>query len=499
MIGMEMCLQNFLFPPAGPRRPFELTKMDSLLHLLLLFPVLINALDCDSDGTSTAPQGIRLAFGSDPTTSMTVSFFTCASSSPDTYHPPLVHLFGPDGNHTYIGTTVGSVAEGRFQHFVPLNNLTHASTYHYTVALSGPTDPRSRPFVFHTASLSSSNFVVAVIGDMGVNGSSSTISWLERGQYNATLHLGDVAYADDYDAHLVPEPSSGRSYEAVYSRFLRVVENVSARAPYHVCPGNHDVTCHATTDHGCTNYQKNFSALNRNYQMPGYSLRGHNMWYSYDLGPVHFVSISTETDYPSAPTTPKTWLGGGAGGGFGDQIKWLEHDLAAAANKTSTRWIVVTGHRPWYSSSETDWPLLTPIHLRKAFEQMMYDYGVDMYVCGHKHFYERTKPAFDEKEDQARGIVHVTNGAAGNNEGVQKKGHGKAHGLIVAGQYAKAGTGFGELAVVSSNASEVGGAVLRWRYRLSRDGSVVDEMTLPPRDRRTKERRVLHVVADGVK
>ena len=195
----------------------------------------VHGLDCDSDPKSTTPMGVHLAFGDDPSNSITVSFFTCDIASP--HDDPLVHLFSPHGdNQTFAGTTLGSVAEGRFHHHVALTNLLTETAYRYTVSLSGNNRPRSVPFQFRTAASSSSaQFEIVVIGDMGVNGSASTVSWLSRAPYNFTLHLGDVSYADDYDKHLVPEPSSGRSYEAVYDDFLVTVEHVSAAAPYHVC------------------------------------------------------------------------------------------------------------------------------------------------------------------------------------------------------------------------------------------------------------------------
>ena len=465
----------------------------NLVIRIILLVVVVNGLDCDSDPTSTFPMGIHLAFGQNPTQDITVSFFTCSITS--NKETPLIHLFGPKNNQTFTGTTLSNKGEGRFHHHVAMKNLSSDTTYHYTASLSDSKSPRSRPYQFRTASSSPKEyFTVAVVGDMGVNGSSSTISWLSTKRtlptYNATIHLGDVSYADDYDKHLVPEPSSGRSYEAVYDDFLTTVENISATSPYHIVPGNHDVTCHATTDLGCASYQKNFSAINRRYRMPGYDRRGgHNMWYSFDLGSVHFAMIDTESDYPSAPTKPHTFIGGGAGGGFnGNQLKWLTQDLKDANARTEIEWIVVSGHRPWYSSKTMDWPLRTPTHLRNAFEKILVENNVDMYLCGHKHFYERTKKIVDGKVDLIKGIVYVTNGAAGNNEGVQKKGNGNKD-LIETGQYAASGTGFGELATMEGGDGSGGGMVLRWRYRLSKDGSVVDELILPARGKRKKKKK----------
>ena len=157
-----------------------------------------------------------------------------------------------------------------------------------------------------------------------------------------------------------------------------------------VTPGNHDVSCHVTGDHGCPEEERNFSQFNARYKMPSYP-HDHNLWYSFDIGPVHFVSIDTESDFKDAPTTPHTWVGGGKGGGFGDQLAWFREDLAQARN--SSDFIVVFGHRPWYSPDGkwNDWPIRAPVHLQAAFEPLFHEFAVDMYICGHKYYYERAE------------------------------------------------------------------------------------------------------------
>lgn len=45
----------------------------------------------------------------------------------------------------------------------------------------------------------------------------------------------------------------------------------------------------------------NFSAYNARFQMPSKATQGNtNMWYSFDAGLVHFVSLDLETAYPGA-------------------------------------------------------------------------------------------------------------------------------------------------------------------------------------------------------
>jgi acid phosphatase type 7 len=143
-----------------------------------------------------------------------------------------------------------------------------------------------------------------------------------------------------------------------------------------------------------------------------------NFWYSFDHGMVHFVSFNTETDFPNAPDEP-----GGEGaenaGPFapsGAQLTWLRRDLAAV-DRRKTPWVVAAGHRPWYVSTTT-----CP-ECQAAFEPLLLQYGVDVVLHGHKHFYERHAAV------GAGGVTteigadpttpwYIVNGAAGHYDGL---------------------------------------------------------------------------------
>ncbi|OLQ05700.1 Acid phosphatase [Symbiodinium microadriaticum] len=54
--------------------------------------------------------------------------------------------------------------------------------------------------------------------------------------------------------------------------------------------------------------------FNHRWHMPSKTSGGRaNMWYSFNVGPVHFVSINTETDFPGAEETDT-----------GEYLRWLE-------------------------------------------------------------------------------------------------------------------------------------------------------------------------------
>jgi hypothetical protein len=435
-------------------------------------PVVGAGVDCDLAASSSEPQGVHLAIsGGDASTSVAVSFFSCScDGSQGESSVEVTRVSDGSKSGVFFGSVVKT--ESRCHHDVLVTGLEPATDYQYTVSVDDSSPP-SAAFTFSTMASSSSSssfpFTAVVVGDMGINNTQQTVPTLLRnlGAYDLALHVGDVSYADD--ALVKIEPSSGLTYEGVYDEFQRLVEPIAAAVPYMVSPGNHDVSCRVTTDLGCPQHQKNFTAFRNRWRMPSVESGAsegehHNVWYSFTVSNVHFVSISTESDFPHAPTTPNTKIGGGAGGGFGDQLAWLRKDLAAANDDPRVKFVVALGHRPWLSSSLTDWPLLAPRHVRSAFEPLFEEFGVDMYVAGHKHYYERC--------GEVKGTVQIVNGAAGNNEGVQGAGKGSKDG-IVASNYED--TGFGELA----GGGEDG--VLRWRYVLSGTGEVYDEVVLKSR------------------
>merc|ERR1711871_264105 len=214
------------------------------------------------------------------------------------------------------------------------------------------------------------------------------------------------------------------------------------------------------------------------------------MWFSFDYGSVHFVSINTETDYPGAPEQDG-WLINFLyhNGHFGDQLSWLQSDLEAAnANRAQVPWIIVVGHRPMYTSIKPQlddilWPNVTGA-LLASFEEIFRSAGVDMYIAGHVHAYERHLPVFNGRVPPSQGLnpytnptatVHVAPGGPGNVEGLDSKPstwqsdpeeHFEWYGTRNFTAY-----GYGVLRV--RNHSN-----LHWTYYNAADGSVMDSFEL---------------------
>ncbi|CAB1116156.1 unnamed protein product [Ectocarpus sp. CCAP 1310/34] len=249
---------------------------------------------------------------------------------------------------------------------------------------------------------------VAVVGDLGLVNGGATFDRLHRlvedGEVDFVLHLGDIGYADD--AFLERPWSFG--YEDKWDAFMRRASHeFAAKVPYMVVPGNHEAECHSPaclSSPRRLNALSNFAAFNARFRMPSIESgadHGVSMWYSFNVGPVHFVVVDTETDFEGAGGDHLHWVGFEHGnGGFGDQAAWLEQDLAAAHQERDVRpWIVVAGHRPMYSTEKSDSEGLTSFghsnRIRKAFEPIFEKNKVDMYLSGHVHAFERSLPVLD--------------------------------------------------------------------------------------------------------
>lgn len=133
--------------------------------------------------------------------------------------------------------------------------------------------------------------------------------------------------------------------------------------------------------------------------------------------------INTETDFPDAPDGPggSAHLDSGPFGAPGQQLAFLEADLASV-DRAVTPWVVVAGHRPWYTTGTGG---CTPC--QEAFEAPLYRYGVDLAIFGHVHNSQRFQPVVNGTADAAglndpRAPLYVVAGGAGNIEGLSAVG-----------------------------------------------------------------------------
>jgi hypothetical protein len=80
------------------------------------------------------------------------------------------------------------------------------------------------------------------------------------------------------------------------------------------------------------------------------------------------------------------------------QLTWLRRELG----KSDDGWEICFFHHPLYTSGRYG---LAAARLRSVLEPILVQYGADVALAGHEHFYERLIPQ--------HGILHFTSGAGG--------------------------------------------------------------------------------------
>ncbi|KAI3476364.1 hypothetical protein L1887_62016 [Cichorium endivia] len=252
------------------------------------------------------------------------------------------------------------------------------------------------------------------------------------------MHVGDIAYADYWLKEVVLGYINGtiaagpELYEQINEEFYDEMNDITSSLPYHVAAGNHDSNCDNSgyknyTEAICPPALTGFIGYNQHWNMPSSVSGGFkNMWYSYDVGMVHYVVFDTETDLGEGLVGPED-VGGSSHATDGPlatpssaQMDFLKKDLAAV-DRSKTPWVVAAGHRPWYMAAKAS-SLCTVC--QTAFEQLFNDAGVDLVLSGHQHNMQRSGPLGPKAAIDANGLnnpkapLYITTGAAGHFDGL---------------------------------------------------------------------------------
>ena len=235
------------------------------------------------------------------------------------------------------------------------------------------------------------------------------------------------------------------AYEAILENFWDQLSIISRSKPYMLSPGNHEADCTEIPLQNllCPEGQKNFTDFRNRFTMPfadvstssnqtaamlrqqAKQLAQPPFWFSFDSGMVHVTMIDTETDFPNAPDAPggSASLNSGPFGRAMQQLDFLKADLASV-DRRITPWVLVAGHRPWYSVDSTSGGEgCKPC--QAAFEDILYQYGVDLAIFGHVHNSQRYDPIYNGTVDPAglkdpKAPMYIVAGGAGNIEGLTK-------------------------------------------------------------------------------
>ncbi|MGE4619790.1 MAG: metallophosphoesterase [Planctomycetota bacterium] len=174
------------------------------------------------------------------------------------------------------------------------------------------------------------------------------------------LHVGDMAYSDGLDGEFT-------------ARFFRAYRSVLSSTSCWPAPGNHElVSADSATQAG-----PYFEA----YMLPksgecGGQPSGTEAYYSFNYGPIHFISLDSSGDAIDPD---------------GAMLRWLEEDLAA----NTQRWVIAFFHHPPYSMGSHPSNNFADsrgrlVKMREIAVPVLEAGGVDLVLAGHSHVYERS-------------------------------------------------------------------------------------------------------------
>lgn len=339
---------------------------------------------------------------------------------------------------------------------------------------SGAILSKSQTFTFLTPSNGTEptekTFNVLTWGDMGAPGqgtkrmgmdSQVTIDAMQsdvRNQrFQLAINVGDSSYADDF----TPFKNSW-----VEDKWYNAMVGIMTEVPTAVVVGNHEA-------------QYKFSPHLHRTAMPTSGSGTLKRFYSsQDYGPLRVVAFSSEHDYSKGSE---------------------QHDFVVNAlkdiDRKKTPFVIVFAHRPMYCSSGVfSLPgdffhrcTIEAPRIRKPFEEIFKESGVDLYLSGHNHQFERSHPmykghAVTEGEVEGDAVVYrnpgapiyIVNGAAGNKEGNDPTW--LPHNLVKwrAAHSKKYHMGYGRIGVDTNGERPK----LSWEYVDSTTGRVTDKAVL---------------------
>ncbi len=308
---------------------------------------------CASPANASYPQGtdspthIHLSWNEDPKTTVVVTWQT-----KENHNVPAEVVYGTTENYGEMAKDQTWTYEGAdgYIYSVELTGLKPGTVYHYRCGDS--VGGWSKDYTFTTApATDKATFNFVVMGDSrnkspyddDMSNWGDVVKSVLKVHPEFVIFTGDNVY-DGGDQHL-------------WDIWFDYLEPLSATAPFMEAVGNHEY--HYKTAEPWVNYLKQFVFPNK------------SLWYSFNYGSVHFISLSTDTDYRKGSP----------------QYEWLVSDLQKIKKEHPDYWIIVAFHRPPFTSVGA-----SNMDIRETLCPLFDKYGVNLIYNGHEHDYERTYP-----------------------------------------------------------------------------------------------------------
>ena len=336
-------------------------------------------------GSSVIPFARHVAYGADPSTSLSVTWqvpapvdhpFIRIGHSPldlgekipatlSVLTTPFSDVSAVDSVPLVKPTEVEQYyLQARVEHLLP------GRTYYYVVGHDGY-DPAAHPALdpahaVTTALTGRPDFTFTAFGDQGVTYDAIALANLIRAQRPAFhLHAGDLAYANSSGDGLITDSYDPR----IWDSFLTQNELFAASIPWQAVVGNHEMEPWHSPD----GYGGFFERFAQPVEKQAY--------YSFTYGNVAFLALDAND------VTYEFKANFGYSGGA--QTKWLGRQLAGFRADKKIDFIVVYFHECAYSTTEEH---ASDGGVRAVWTPLFDKYSVDLVINGHNHVYERTDP-----------------------------------------------------------------------------------------------------------
>eukprot|EP00051_Salpingoeca_urceolata_P027631 m.482449 g.482449 ORF g.482449 m.482449 type:complete len:570 (-) comp22548_c0_seq1:88-1797(-) len=330
----------------------------------------------------------------------------------------------------------------RLMHSVLIRNCTVGQPFNYRVRVLETNDKQETHAVVPWSQVyqarlpdrsSKAPLSVGIVADMDAHigtAIDALAKGADSGDLDLAVHAGDIAYNLDDDC--------GTNGDT----FFNALQKVATKIPYVFAPGDHEegrkVDAYGLQTNGFDyeGFRNRLGHATNAGQLVMARWSGSTSldFFSFNTRHVHWIVVNTNLYlqpqlYQLLPI----------------QYAWLQRDLASV-NRTETPWIVVSGHRQMYCVKTTDnecnsealsirqgipteaWETLqmaawfpytdkTPRSF--GLEDLFIKHGVDFYLAGHTHHYQRTWPVrhnttVQKNNDRAGATVYVTLGRCSN-------------------------------------------------------------------------------------
>ena len=246
-----------------------------------------------------------------------------------------------------------AVTNAFYLHEITLTNLRSHAVYTYAAETEGV---RSAPKKFTTFGSHPYKVTFIAYGDTRTNP-----------KIHASITQNFKRYAPDFILHTGDLVTNGKRHEQWGREFFGPLARVIDEVPILPAIGNHEE-----------------DGINYLHYL---HLPGTERWYSYDVGPVHVLSL----DYRYEKAAD-------------EQFWFAKRDLLSA----KAPWKVVILHYPVFNigGHNTGWG-------HTAYLPLFHQTKVDLVVAGHSHIYERFRPVASKGPADTWPITHITTGGGG--------------------------------------------------------------------------------------